>query len=59
LHRSVALGRDGQKPDPPQLLALLRARRKRPSRRAPDKREEIASPHERPSKQATAYHIIK
>jgi hypothetical protein len=37
---------------------LLRARRKRPRRRATEKRDEIAALHEQPSSRATAYHIV-
>src|SRR5262245_10382481 len=43
-HR-VALGKPGQKADPPDAFRLLRARRERPRRRAAVQRDELAPSH--------------
>ena len=41
----VALGIPHQRADPPHPLALLRARRERPRRRAAEQGDELAPPH--------------
>jgi hypothetical protein len=38
---------------------LLRPRRNRASRRAAEKRDEVAAVHGQPSSQGTTYHIVK
>jgi hypothetical protein len=38
-------GERGEHADPPYPVGLLRARRKRPSSRAAEQRDELASPH--------------
>src|SRR5262249_41532583 len=41
----IVLGKTAQHADAPHALALLRARRERPCRRAAEQRDELAAPH--------------
>jgi hypothetical protein len=48
-----------QNADPPHATGLLRPRRQRPRRRAPDNRDELAPPHIRSQAQGAALYRLK
>ena len=55
----IVRGCEVQHADAPHTLALLRARRERPRRRAAEKRDELAPPHVRSQAQETALYRLK
>jgi hypothetical protein len=56
---SIVFAEPHEHANPPRPLALLRARRDRPSRRAAEKANELTSPHRRTQAQGTALYRLK